>query len=105
MDNFTKFQNDIYDALLSYGFTRLQLLVILYVIRKTDGWHKPAGDYISIRKMAKDIGVERASASRTVKCLVSLGVLEVYEGDRPRTIKLMRVTSPANWKTCVVHNT
>ena len=59
MDNFTKFQNDIYDALLSYGFTRLQLLVVLYVIRKTDGWHKPAGDYISIRKMFMAI-IERS---------------------------------------------
>lgn len=105
MDNFTKFQNDIYDALLSYGFTRLQLLVVLYVIRKTDGWHKPAGDYISIRKMAKDIGVTRANASQTVKHLAVAGVLEVYEGDKPRTMKLMRVTSPTNWKTCIVRNT
>lgn len=105
-DRFTRFNNDIYDAVLTYGFTRIQILVILYVIRKTDGWNKPAGDYISITRMAKDIGVERSNASKTVKKLFSLGVLEVYEGEKPTSIKLIRVTSPSNWELpCVVRDT
>lgn len=105
-DRFTRFSNDIYDAVLTCGFTRIQILVILYVIRKTDGWNKPAGDYISITRMAKDIGVERSNASKTVKKLFSLGVLEVYEGEKPTSIKLIRVTSPSNWELpCVVRDT
>lgn len=98
MDNFTKFPNDIYDQLLSYEFTRSQLLIVLYVIRKTDGWNKPGGDYISMSRIAKDTGMTRCWVSKTIRSLMDMGVLEVYEGNTPTSLKLMRVAAPESWE-------
>lgn len=98
MDNFTKFPNNIYDALLSYGLTRIQLHVVLYVIRKTDGWGKISGDHISISKMAKDMGFTRPKVAAAIHYLHELGVLEVYDGNTTTSVKFMRVTGPESWK-------
>lgn len=99
MDNYTKFSNAIFDALIhqSGKLTKSQLAIILYVIRMTDGWNKPQGDNLSISRMAKELGIERAHVSRTIKQLRTLGILEVYEGSTARSVKLMRVSSPESW--------
>ena len=96
---YTEFPNNIYERLLSYGFNATQLLVVLYVIRKTYGFHKPEGDKISIKKMATDIGKSRRFTTSAVDDLEKMGVLERYsDGNESKTgIKIMRITNPGNW--------
>lgn len=98
-DKYTKFPNDIYKALLSYGLNATQLLVVLYVIRKTYGFHKPEGDRISIKKMAEDIGRSRRFVVSAVGDLEKLGILERYSdgSDWKTEMKIMRITNPGNW--------
>lgn len=98
-DPYTEFPNDIYERLLSYRLNTTQLLVVLYVIRKTYGFHKPAGDRISIKKMAKDIGRSRQFTTLAVEDLEKMGVLERYSSNNESKtgIKMMRITSPGNW--------
>lgn len=96
---FTKFPNDILDRLLSYGLNNTQLLIVLYVIRKTYGWNKPYGDKIAIKKMAKDINKSRVFTKKAVQDLEKMGILERYfDGKETRTgIKMMRISNPDNW--------
>ena len=95
MDSYTKFPNKIFDALLRYKLTATQLLVVLYIIRNTNGWGKPQGDWISVSRMAQDIGVTRQNVSKAVNDLKKKGVLSVTDEDRK--IRVMRVTNPKNW--------
>lgn len=96
---YTEFPNEIYDSLLSYGLNGTQMLVVLYVIRKTYGFHKPYGDKISIKKMAQDIGRSRQFTMAAVDDLEKMGILERYSEERETKtgIKILKVTKPANW--------
>ena len=98
-DPYTEFPNDIYERLLSYRLNNTQLLIVLYVVRKTFGFHKPEGDKISINKMAKDICRSRRFVISAVDDLEKMGVLERYSADKDSKtgIKIMRITNPNNW--------
>lgn len=96
---YTQFPNDILMALISYGLNATQLSVAMYVVRQTYGFHKPYGDRISVKRMAKEIGKSRQYTMAAVNDLEKLGILErYYEGPETRTgIKTMRIASPSCW--------
>ena len=93
--SFTRVPNDLFDAILAYGFTEVQLHVVLYIIRKTEGWHKPS-DIISISKMAKDIRRCRQHLSSTVSDLEKLNVITVERSGQWKA-STMRVNDPDDW--------
>ena len=76
MDNYTKFPNDILNALISSRLSALRFAIILYIVRKTNGWSKPS-DAISVSKMAKEIGYSRRKVVGAVSDLEKMGILSV----------------------------
>lgn len=96
MDNFTKFPNDIYDALLSRRFHAMEITVILYIIRKTCGWGK-AADVIAIAKMARDTGYNREAMIRTIQHLEERNIISVQRAGAGRMSQMM-VNGPDKWK-------
>lgn len=95
-DNYTKFPNDILDAVIRHHFTASQMVVILYVIRKVNGWNKKS-DAISINKMAKDTGYSRRWITDVVFDLEGLGVLEITHNGNGR-LSEMKIANPKKWR-------
>lgn len=93
--NFIKIPLKLYTAVLTYGFSSTQLLVVLYVIRKTYGWNKKK-DVIAISKIASDTGKRRQLISRTVSELKKMSVLGVERKNSNARPK-MWVEEPENW--------
>ena len=94
-DNYTKFPNDILDAVIRHHFTASQMVVILYVVRKVNGWNKKS-DAISINKMAKDPGYSRRWITDVVFDLEGLGVLEITHNGNGR-LSEMKIANPKKW--------
>jgi phage replication O-like protein O len=95
MDNYTKFPNDILDALIQYRLTAIQMTAALYVVRKVNGWGKPS-DTISVSKMAKDTGYSRRKMVGAVGDLEKLGILSIERNGAGR-LSEMRVNTPDDW--------
>ena len=95
MDNFTRFPNEVLEAIISGRYTEMQMTAILYIIRKTYGWHKSC-DSISIKKMAEETGYARRAMLRTITQLEELNVISV---ERPGIGKTgtMSINSPDSW--------
>ena len=103
-DNYTKFPNDILDAVIRHHFTASQMVVILYVVRKVNGWNKKS-DAISINKMAKDTGYSRRWITDVVFDLEGLGVLEITHNGNGR-LSEMKIANPKKWRQgCELHFT
>lgn len=96
MDNYTKFPNDILNALISSRLSALRFAIILYIVRKTNGWSKPS-DAISVSKMAKEIGYSRRKVVGAVSDLEKMGILSV-ERNGSGKLSEMSVNSPDKWE-------
>ena len=97
MDNFTKFPNEILEGLYQRKLSPIHYQIVLYVMRKTNGFQKPH-DYIAISKMAEDIGRYRQGVSAAVRDLETMDLLEV---DRKWSRKghEMHVRPVKDWET------
>ena len=94
-DSFTRFPNDIFDAVLQYRFSAVQLTAVLYVVRQVNGWGKPS-DRISVSRMAKETGFTRRAMIGAVSDLEKMGVLSVERNGSGR-LSEMSVKSPLEW--------
>lgn len=99
MDNYTRFPNEILEALIRYRLSGQYLAVMLYIVRNTYGWHKGAGDHISIKKMAADIGTRRTILSGVVNDLAKMGLIEVQRSSGHPSF--IRVLSPSEWEQVI----
>lgn len=99
MDEFTKFPNTIIEAMLSRRLTALQMKIIIYIVRKTNGWNKPF-DYLAISRIARDIGATRPRVSGAVNDLVKMGILSV-EKNAGKILSEMSVNAPEKWDESV----
>lgn len=95
MDNYTKFPNDLLEAIIGYKLTAAQVKVMLYIIRKVNGWGKPS-DAISITRIAKETGYARKTVVFAVSDLEKMGILEIERHGSGRMSE-MRVSDPKNW--------
>lgn len=95
MDNYTKFPNDILDALICSRLTALQMTVVLYVVRKVNGWGKPS-DSISVSRMAENTGYSRRKMVGAVSDLEKMGILNI-ERNGSGKLSEMRISDPENW--------
>jgi phage replication O-like protein O len=75
----TMIANEILEKLYCFPFTNRELKVLLFVIRKTWGWHKKE-DTISYNQIAKGCFITRRNAIYTIKSLVSKQALVVKNG-------------------------
>lgn len=75
---FTKFQDDVFDALLAADISKRAGKVFLYVYRKTVGWGVEA---VAVKpaETAEATGLPRQVITQTVNELVALGMLVVSE--------------------------
>ena len=72
MDNYTMIPNELLEAIYSYRLSPLHMQIMLYVIRKTYGFHKET-DFITITKLASDLGRYRQDVSEAVRELEGMG--------------------------------
>lgn len=94
-DNYTKFPNILYDAMLSQRLSITQERALLYIIRKTYGFNKP-DDRISISRMAEDTGFTRRSLVNAVHDLEKMGIIKLGT-IKPGKATYMNVTDPSYW--------
>jgi phage replication O-like protein O len=78
---FTKVSNEVLEKLVSFGFTRRELLIVLVVIRKTCGWHKNL-DRLSYSQVSEATRIDRRNVRRTMLRLRDANVL-LCGGYRP----------------------
>ena len=95
MDNYTMIPNDLLEAMYSNRLSPLHMQIMLYVIRKTYGFHKET-DFITITKLASDLGRYRQDVSEAVRELEGMGCLEVVR-TRSRNGHQMRARPPHEW--------
>lgn len=95
MDNYTKFPNDILEAIISRKLSSAQIVAILYIVRKVNGWGKPC-DTISVSKMARESGYSRRTMINVISDLEKMGVINI---ERLGSGKLseMSVADPKKW--------
>ena len=94
-NTFTKVPNTLYDAMLAQKLSITQERALLYIIRKTYGFHK-ADDRISISKMAEDTGFTRRAMINAVHDLEKMGVIKLGS-KRNGLAYYMNVQDPKFW--------
>jgi len=94
-NTFTKVPNALYDAMLAQKLSITQERALLYIIRKTYGFHK-ADDRISISKMAEDTGFTRRAMINAVHDLEKMGVIKLGS-KRNGLAYYMNVQDPKLW--------
>jgi phage replication O-like protein O len=73
-DGHTKIANELLDAIIRFDFTKRELNIVLFVIRKTYGYNKKS-DWIALSQFADGTGLDKAHVSRSVSELVEKNVL------------------------------
>lgn len=92
---FVSVPNRLYMAIITYGFTQIQMIVVLHIVRKTYGWRKQK-DRIAISVIAKELNKKRQLISRTVSDLQKLSVIGI-ERSRNGVPPVMWIQDPKNW--------
>lgn len=75
-DGYTRIANELLDALFRFDFSKRQYKVVLYVIRRTYGFHKTK-DIITNGEIAEATGLNRRNVISTISELVEMNVLQV----------------------------
>lgn len=78
-DGFTRIANELFEAVLEFGFSQRQLVVLLAIIRKTYGYGKKEDD-MSASQIGELCRVSRNHVTETIGQLVKLNVLTKRAG-------------------------
>ena len=78
-DGYLRIANELFDAILRFGFTHRQQSVLLAVIRKTYGYGKKRDD-MSASQLGELCGIARNHVTTTLGELMSMGVIEKWDG-------------------------
>ena len=78
-DGYLRIANELFDAILRFGFTHRQQSVLLAVIRKTYGYGKNRDD-ISSAQLGELCGIARNHVTEALKDLEAMGVIEKWDG-------------------------
>lgn len=95
--NYTKIPNSLLDALASTKLSGHEYRLLLFIIRKTYGYHKPE-DQISLSQIVDGTGIHRRSVQKVIEKTSARSILQV-EGNgqgRPNTLGVNENTS--EWK-------
>lgn len=86
-DGHTKIANELLDAIICHDFSKRQLKILFYIIRKTYGWNK-AEDDISRSQMVKETGLSNPNITTTIQELQAANVLIVTNGTHAKKYKI-----------------
>lgn len=78
---YTKIANEILEALSLINLSAYEWRVLIFIIRKTYGFHKKT-DWISLSQFKKALSIRRRHIHRALKSLSSKQVIITYRGDR-----------------------
>ncbi|MEX3933309.1 replication protein [Paraburkholderia phymatum] len=78
-DGFTRIANELFEAILGFGFTQRQLLVLLTVLRKTYGYGKKEDD-MSAGQIGQMCGVKRNHVTEVIGQLAAMNVINRRAG-------------------------
>ena len=78
-NGFTRIDNEIFDTLLSFPFTKRQFKIAMAVARKTYGWNKKS-DNVSLSQLSNVTGIDPAHCSKAVNELSKMHVLLKRQG-------------------------
>ena len=78
-DGYLRIANELFDAILRFGFTHRQQSVLLAVIRKTYGYGKKRDD-MSASQLGELCGIARNHVTEALKDLEEMGVIEKWDG-------------------------
>jgi len=67
-NGFTQVPNEILEALARIRLSPYETRVVLFIIRKTYGWHKEI-DWISLSQIVEGTGIAKPNVCRTIKSL------------------------------------
>ena len=67
-NGFTKVPNEILESLARIHLSQYEIRVVLFLIRKTHGWHKET-DWISLSQIEEGTGIAKPNVCRTIKSL------------------------------------
>lgn len=73
-DGYTKIANELLDAIIRHDFSKRELKIVLFVLRKTYGWNKKA-DVMSLSQILSGTGIERTHAAKSINALTDNKVL------------------------------
>ncbi len=78
-NGFTRIANELMDAVIRYEFSKRQMKVALVVIRQTYGYQRKS-DRIPIARIEELTGIDRSNASKALKELIAMGVVQRFPG-------------------------
>ena len=93
----TDIANEILESLYKITISPLEWRVLLFILRKTYGWHKKV-DRISLSQFAKGIGIDRRIAHRTIKKLSSKQMIAVIQTDDSQILSYEFEKDYSKWK-------
>jgi phage replication O-like protein O len=70
----TKIANEILEILAKYPLSSYEFRVLLFIFRKTYGWHK-LSDWICLDQFVKGTGIKDTHICRTIKLLVDQNII------------------------------
>ena len=94
-DKFVKIPTELFEALMRASLTKTQMMVFLYVIRKTYGWNKYI-DVISISQAAKELGKDRRWIQRAFRDLEAMGMIQINNKTSGRPSEIS-INDPDDW--------
>ncbi|MCX5782731.1 MAG: replication protein [Elusimicrobia bacterium] len=94
---FTKFPNQVLEALYNRNLNGSEYQIVLAIIRKTLGWNKPQ-DAISRSQFEEMCSKDGCSLERAIKKLLSKGII-IRNGKRNGVIKWSVESNTENWQT------
>ncbi|MGN8157103.1 replication protein [Salinisphaera sp. SWV1] len=91
-NGYTRIANQLFDAILQYGFSKRQLYVMLAIIRKTYGFNKVEDD-ITVTQLATMCSLRRSHVSEALAELVSIGAVLKRDGRYGYLLKIQKDNS------------
>lgn len=86
-DGHTKIANELMDALIIHDFTKRQLVILLFIMRKTYGWHKSEDD-ISRSQIIEATGLLSPHITTAIQELQRHNVIIISNGKHAKRYKL-----------------
>lgn len=80
-DKFTPLSNELLEAIAAAGFNGAQVAIVLWVIRKSYGWHRKTCALDSWTTVADAIRLDRGNVWRQGQRLIKGHVLVVKDGE------------------------
>lgn len=82
-DGYLRIANELWQALIDYDFTAMQMKIIAVIIRETYGYNRKSKD-LSVSYLAKGTRASKAGVSKALNDLINKKVIVEYESNTNR---------------------